>query len=91
MVLKIRSVHTEQKLAYFLIDYRNRLDHLNLRSATIKLPMSREELKSYLGMTLETLSRSFTFLEKKGYITVKNKEISFKDLDQLEALLEPSD
>ena len=86
------STHSaEQKLAYFLIEYHNRLDHLNLRSTTIKLPMSREELKSYLGMTLETLSRSFTFLEKKGYITVKNKEISFKDLDQLKALLEPSD
>jgi CRP/FNR family transcriptional regulator, anaerobic regulatory protein len=86
------STHSaEQKLAYFLIDYRNRLDHLNLRSTTIKLPMSREELRSYLGMTLETLSRTFTFLEHKGYITVKNKEISFVDLDQLEALLESRD
>ena len=86
------STHSaEQKLAYFLIDYCNRLDHLNLRNTTIRLPMSREELRSYLGMTLETLSRSFTFLENKGYIAVKNKEVSFTDLDQLEALLEPSD
>ena len=83
------SMHsTEQKLAYFLIEYRNRLEHLNLRNTTIRLPMNREELKNYLGMTLETLSRSFTFLEKKGYIVVKNKEIVFKDLDQLKQLLE---
>ena len=86
------STHSaEQKLAYFLIEYRNRLEHLNLRNTTIRLPMSREELKSYLGITSETLSRSFTFLEKKGYIVVKNKEIVFKDLDQLRRLLETSD
>lgn len=86
------STHgAEQRLAYFLIEYRNRLDHLNLRTTTIRLPMSREELKSYLGMTLETLSRSFTFLEKKGYIVVKNKNITFKDYQGLEGLLENED
>ena len=86
------GIHSsEQKLAHFLIEYRNRLEYLNLQNIAIRLPMSREELKSYLGMTLETLSRSFTFLEKKGLIAVRNKEIVFTDFDQLEALLEPKD
>ena len=86
------STHSaEKKLAYFLVEYRNRLDHLNLRSTTIRLPMSREDLRSYLGMTPETLSRSFTFLEKKGCIAVKNKDIVYTDLGRLVALLEPDD
>ena len=86
------STHSaEQKLAYFLMDYRNRLDHLNLRNTTIRLPMSREELRSYLGMTLETLSRSFTFLEKKGLILVKNKDITFLDHKGLEQLFDLRD
>ena len=90
-VFSLSTHSAEQKLAYFLSGYRNRLEHLNLRNTTIRLPMSREELKSYLGITSETLSRSFTYLENKGYIIVKNKEIAFMDLKQLEALLEPKD
>jgi CRP/FNR family transcriptional regulator len=48
--------------------------------------MSRDDLKSYLGVTTESLSRAFTNLEKKGYFRVKNKdiaEIDFKKLMQL--------
>ena len=81
----------EQKLAHFLMEYRSRLDHLNLRSTTVRLPMSREDLRSYLGMTSETLSRSFTFLENKGYIAVRNKEVTFRDFEQLNEILEPGD
>lgn len=79
----------EQKLVYFLIEYRNRLNHLHFRIDTVRLSMNREELSSYLGLTLETLSRCFTFLEKHGYITVKNKDIAFLDIKKLEQLLEP--
>ena len=84
------GVHSvEQKLAYFLIQYRNNLDHLHLRVDKLRLPMNREELSNYLGMTIETLSRSFAFLEKNGYITVKNKDISFTNFEGLGRFLEP--
>lgn len=86
------GIHTaEQKLAYFLIEYRNRLSYLHFRIDTIRLSMNRADLSSYLGLTLETLSRSFTFLEKKGYILVKNKDVTFINFEGLEHLLEPKD
>lgn len=83
------SMHTaEKKLAFFLIDFRNALDGLCMRTDTITLPMNREELRSYLGMTLETLSRCFTFLERKGYILVRNRDITFLEPEKLEQFLE---
>jgi CRP/FNR family transcriptional regulator len=48
--------------------------------------MNRDELKSYLGVTTESLSRAFSSLEKKKYFKVKNREISeinFKKLNEL--------
>ena len=79
--------HTvEQKLAFFIIHLHNKLGTLHSTLKCIRLPMSRDDLKSYLGVTTESLSRAFTNLEKKGYFRVKNKdiaEIDFKKLMQL--------
>jgi CRP/FNR family transcriptional regulator len=76
--------HTvEQKLAFFIIHLHNKLGGLHSTLKCIRLPMSREDLKSYLGVTTESLSRAFKNLEKKGYFQVRNKdiaEIDFKGL-----------
>lgn len=45
------------------------------------------EIDIYQNLNLS--DDSFTFWEKKGYIVVRNKKITFIDLKQLEALLEP--
>jgi CRP/FNR family transcriptional regulator len=76
----------EQKLAFFILHLHNKLGplHANLRS--IRLPMSRDDLKSYLGVTTESLSRAFTSLENKQYFQVRNKiinDIDFKGLAKL--------
>lgn len=86
-IFSLGTHSAEEKLAFFLIHYRNRLDKLNMRTDVLRLPMSREDLKSYLGVTTETLSRSFTYLEKSGYINVKNRDISFVDDAGLEKFL----
>jgi len=76
----------EQKLAFFIIHLHNKLGTLHSTLKCIRLPMSRDDLKSYLGVTTESLSRAFTNLEKKGYFQVRNKdiaEIDFKGLAKL--------
>ena len=67
------------------------MDRLNLRTDTLRLPMSREDLRSYLGVTIETLSRSFTYLENNGFIRVKNREIIFIDSSGLERFISAED
>ena len=84
------SHNVEQRLAFFLIQLHTKLGVMHSALRAIRLPMSREDLKSYLGVTTESLSRAFTNLEKKGYFKVRNKEISAIDFERLKKLLEIS-
>lgn len=44
-------------------------------SGTFQLPMTREDIGSYLGLVIETVSRSFTRLQEDGLIAVRGREI----------------
>ena len=81
--------HTvEQKLAFFITHLHNKLGALHSALNCVRLPMSRDDLKSYLGVTPESLSRAFTNLEKKGYFNVNNKNISCIDFKRLSQLVD---
>ena len=81
--------HTvEQKLAFFLLHLHNKMGTQYANINCIRLPMNRDDLKSYLGVTTESLSRAFTSLEKKGYFKVRNKDIIDINYKSLELLLE---
>jgi len=45
--------------------------------------MTREEIGSYLGLKLETVSRSFSKLQEENIITVDNKHILINDIARL--------
>jgi CRP/FNR family transcriptional regulator len=46
--------------------------------------MTRDEMGSYLGLQLETVSRSFSKFRKAGFINVKGKQIHIVDRGRLE-------
>ncbi|TAG15224.1 MAG: Crp/Fnr family transcriptional regulator [Rhodobacterales bacterium] len=51
---------------------------------TVDLPLTREEMADYLGLTLETVSRQISALKKDGVISLEgNRHISIPDLDRL--------
>lgn len=45
--------------------------------------MTREEIGSYLGLKLETVSRAFSKLQDENIIVVDNKHIEIKDIARL--------
>ena len=45
--------------------------------------MSRIDIGNFLGLTIETVSRIFTRLQKNKVITVDNREISISDMNAL--------
>jgi CRP/FNR family nitrogen fixation transcriptional regulator len=61
-----------EKLAYFLIDlaWRTRSDRW------INLPMSRYDIADYLGLSSETVSRTFTAFRARGLISTKGRQVS---------------
>ena len=76
----------EEKVATFLLSWRERLTLLNGRSNTVPLPMSRQDIADYLGLTIETVSRTFTKLERIGVIEIISGGISLRDAARAEAL-----
>ena len=60
-----------EKLAYFLIDLAWRTQS----SRRIELPMSRYDIADYLGLSSETVSRTFTALRTRGLISTKGREV----------------
>jgi len=76
----------EEKVAGFLIGWRDRLAALGGASRTVPLPMSRQDIADFLGLTIETVSRTFTKLERDGVIEIAPRHVEFLDAARAEAL-----
>lgn len=61
---------SEERLVVFLITMRDRLRRLGHISPTLPIPMGRQDIADYLGMTIETVSRTLTKLAKAKMIVV---------------------
>ncbi|WGD54960.1 helix-turn-helix domain-containing protein [Bradyrhizobium sp. CB1650] len=76
----------DEKVATFLLGWRERLIELKGAIDTVPLPMSRQDIADYLGLTIETVSRTFTKLERLGVIEIIPGGISLLDTGRAEAL-----
>jgi CRP/FNR family transcriptional regulator len=76
----------EEKVATFLIGWRDRLALQAKSSAILPLPMSRQDIADYLGLTIETVSRTFTKLERDGVIEIVSGGVRLLDPARAEAL-----
>lgn len=77
---------SEERLASFLLAL-DQQGSLTNDEGKLKLPMNREDISDYLGLSLETTSRTFTNLMKKGMITFSGQtNITIQDREKLTAL-----
>jgi CRP/FNR family transcriptional regulator, nitrogen fixation regulation protein len=66
----------EERVAGFLLEMSRR----NSSGPTIDLPMSRQDIADYLGLTIETVSRTFTQLVQSGTIVLEtSRRILFRN------------
>lgn len=80
-----------QRLASLLLSISARLAQQKLSSTRFRLPMSRGEISNYLGLTVETVSRAFSYFQRKKYLAVNKKEIELLDKPGLERLISNSE
>ena len=75
----------EEKMAAFLLTWRERQGGRGEAADITPLPMSRRDIADYLGLTIETVSRQLTKLRKDGVIHIENnRHITVPDLDRLD-------
>lgn len=65
-MLLLGRKNAQERIAAFLLELAERLSC----SGSIKLPMSRQDIADYLGLTIETVSRTLTQLERDGLIGI---------------------
>ena len=75
-----------QRVAIFLLDIHARLHQPGTVEYEFTLPMAREDISNYLGITPETLSRLFAKLQSKGLIDVDRRNILLVDPIRLDLL-----
>jgi len=88
-MLLLGSGTAEEKVASFLLTWRNRFSGSQDLSVKVPLPMRRGEIADYLGLTLETVSRTLTRFERKNFIEVAAAGVTLLDMRQLELIARP--
>lgn len=78
--------NAEERVAAFLLSFRERLAKLATRSVTIPLPMSRQDIADYLGLTIETVSRTISKLARDKLVVVVPDGIRILDVERLVSL-----
>lgn len=87
IMLLLGSMRAEERLAVFLLNLSQRFAARGLPPSRFQLRMSRQEIGSYLGLKLETVSRAFSNFQDGGLIGVKARSVELLDLPGLHALV----
>jgi CRP/FNR family transcriptional regulator, anaerobic regulatory protein len=76
----------EERVAAFLAGWRRRIQRISGASATIHLPMGRQDIADHLGLTIETVSRIFARLMRDRVLLDVPQGVRVLDADKLAAL-----
>ena len=79
LMLVLGTMRAEQRLAVFLLDLSQRYRARGYSSCEFVLRMTREEIGSYLGLKLETVSRLFSRFQRDGLIQVQGRAVKLLD------------
>ena len=77
------SMSAEERVASFLLNISHRLKARGYSPSEFHLRMSRAEIGSYLGMKLETVSRTLSAFQQQGLLAVDKKHVRILDLERL--------
>ena len=81
------TMRSEERLAAFLLNLSHRFVARGYSPSEFHLRMTRDEIGSYLGLSLETVSRLFSRFQDEGHIAVQQKHIRILDVAGLKAVM----
>ncbi len=90
MAWTLGTLGAEGRVAAFLLALSARLGALGYSRCSFNLRMTRQEIGSYLGLKLETVSRALSALNTDGIIQVHQRSIDIVDADALRGVVDPA-
>lgn len=90
VMLLLGNMRANERLAAFLLNLFQRLHARGYSESELVLRMTREEIGSYLGMKLETVSRTFSKFVEDGIIEVQQRFVKITDPQALKRLANPA-
>jgi len=89
VMMLLANMRAEERLAAFLLNLVQRLHARGFSKSELILRMTREEIGSYLGMKLETVSRTFSKFSEDGIVDIKQRNVRILDPDALKQIFNP--
>lgn len=83
LIVLLGSLRAEERVATFLLDLAHRHWARGYSATQLVLRMTREEIASFLGLKLETVSRIFSRLHAEGLIDVRGRQVGLHDIEGL--------
>jgi CRP/FNR family transcriptional regulator len=71
MVL-LSKLNAEERLCSFIVKLASRLD-AQMRQGLLRVPMNRQDIADYLGITIETVSRTITKLASRNVVVPEGR------------------
>ena len=89
VMLLLGSMRAEERLAAFLLNLVQRLHARGFSRSEFVLRMTREEIGSYLGLTLETVSRTLSKFMTDGIVEIDQRKVRIVDPEALRRIVNP--
>ena len=86
VMMLLGVMRAEERIAAFLLNLSQRLSARGYSPMEFHLRMTREEIGSYLGLKLETVSRAFSKFQADSLIEVDQKHVRILDIAGLQAI-----
>jgi CRP/FNR family transcriptional regulator len=86
MVTMLGSLSAEARVARFLVFLSERFTQMGYSGTQFNLRMTRQEIGSYLGLTLETVSRTLSAFNSIGLIAIDQRAVVINDVHALKTL-----
>lgn len=84
------TLSAEARVASFLLELSERFHRLGYSRTSFALRATRQEIGSYLGLKLETVSRTFSAFAAHGLMDIDRRQVTLRDLDGLKRVVAPN-
>lgn len=86
LLMVIGRMDARARVATFLVNLGRRLMRRNRDPERLRLSMDRRDIANYLGLTIETVSRTLSWMQKEGFVRVRGKLVHILDREALIAM-----